>query len=439
MLNEQKISIVVPSLNQGVYLGETLESLVIQNYPDLEVIVQDAGSTDDSLQIAQNYAQLYPGIFKVFSQRDNGQAHGLNLGFKKATGTILGFLNSDDTLYPGCLARVANEINPQKGRFIVMGRCLFVGEDSPHGGLEHPSEFIDHFHHLAIWKRGANTIPQPSVFWHRTVWEKCGGFDESQQHVLDYELFCRFSRHFHFHKIDELWSTYRIHQSSKTFSRSEAEVMELAIQASRKNWGPWWSPLRWRCAVSYWLDNPREFKRARHHARLTEEAFMEKKFATGIVNAGVTLGLSPKLALTRFVQPPSLYEIFYHLERNLLSLTTSSNTSIPRYADGWIGPNFAEAMQIPADAKTLILRLNFIRPRPITTQIDFLIDGQSLKRLQRRHSECLEITLDVEQFRGKNVTLQILSTSSFVPRIHDIAEDDRELSMVILERSFVGR
>jgi glycosyltransferase involved in cell wall biosynthesis len=436
MLRESKISIVVPSFNQATYLGETLESLVIQNYPNLEVIVQDAGSSDESLQIAQSYAQMHPNIFKIFVERDNGQAHGLNLGFKKTTGTILGFLNSDDTLYPGCLERVAKEINPEKGRFIVMGRCLFTGADSPYVGVEHPCEFIDHFHHLAIWKRGVNTIPQPSVFWHRAVWEKCGGIDETQQHVLDYELFCRFSRYFVFHKVDQLWSTYRIHLSSKTFARSEAEVLELTVRASREHWGPWWSPFRWRCAISCWLHNPDNFERARHYARLTEEAFSGKKFATGMMNACATFGISPKLALTRLVWPSLLYQVFPWIEGSLLCPTPSLKNAKPRYADGWIGPNFAETIDIPPDAKTLVFQVLFLRPRPIKTKIDFLIDGHALRSLKCRHSESLEIALEVEQFREKTVTLQILSSSFLIPSHHGTIADQRVLSMRILEQKF---
>ena len=434
MSREPRISIVVPSFNQAAYLGETLESLAIQNYSNLEVIVQDAGSSDESVRIAQTYMQRHPDIFKVFVEKDHGQAHGLNLGFKKTTGAILGFLNSDDTLYPGCLERVAKEIDPEKGRLIVMGRCLFTGADSPYFGVEHPCEFIDHFHQLAIWKRGLNTIPQPSVFWHRTVWGKCGGIDETQEHALDYELFCRFSRYFVFHKVDQLWSTYRIHSSSKTFARSEAEVLELAIRASRKHWGPWWSPLRWRCAFSCWLHSPDRFERARHYARLTEEAFSGKKYVTGMMNACATFGISPKLAWTRLIWPPLLDNLFPWIEGSLLSATPSLKNAKPRYADGWIGPNFIESITIPAHAKNLVLRLDFLRPKPIKTKIDFLIDGRAIRSLERRRSESLEIALEVEQFRGRTVTLQILTSSFLIPSHHGTAGDHRALSMRILEQ-----
>ena len=301
--NLPTISIVVPSLNQGQYLGETLESLVAQDYPNLQVVIQDAGSVDNSVEVARDFERRLPGVFQLFIEKDQGQAHGINLGFQKTHGEIMSFLNADDTLFPGCLHSVARELDPARDRLVVMGRCLFTGEGAPYVGMEHPCEFIDHFHQLAIWRTGINTIPQPSVFWHRSVWEKCGPLDETQRHVLDYDLFCRFSRYYRFHKVDELWSTFRIHSASKTFSKSEREVLEMSIEVSRRNWGPWWKPLWWRCQGSLWLHNRRSFERARPHARRAETAFQSREYATMFFQTLATFCVSPSLGWNRLVLP----------------------------------------------------------------------------------------------------------------------------------------
>ncbi len=209
------ISIVTPSFNQGSYLAETLQSLLDQEYPRLEVIIQDGGSTDGAVAVAEEFVRRHPGIFRLYVEKDAGQADALNRGFARVTGEIHGFLNSDDTLYPGCLRSVARKIDPARGRWVVFGRCLFTGEGSRYVGVEHPAvEYRSHFEQLAIWKRGYNTLPQPSVFWHRRVWERCGGFKVTEHHVLDYDLFCRFSARYRFYRVDELWSTYRIHAVS---------------------------------------------------------------------------------------------------------------------------------------------------------------------------------------------------------------------------------
>ena len=317
-MTNPKISIVVPSFNQGEYLEETLHSLAGQDYRPLEVIIQDAGSTDESIQIAQEFVRKFPDVFQLFVEKDNGEGRRLNLGFQKTTGDILGFLHADDTLFPGCLSRVAGEISPERERYVVMGRCVFTGAGAPYVGIEHPCEFVDHFHHLAIWKRGVNTIPQPSVFWHRIVWEKCGGIDEGHEQVLDYELFLRFSKHYRFHRVDELWSTYRIQSESKIFSRSDTEILELLLTASRKHWGPWRSPLRWRCELSFWLHNSKTFEKARHHARLAEDAFLKRAYWKVLQHTAATFFLNPKLAWKRLATQFLVYRFHPIIEALLL-------------------------------------------------------------------------------------------------------------------------
>jgi glycosyltransferase involved in cell wall biosynthesis len=426
-----KISIVVPSFNQGEYLEETLRSLVSQNYSPLEVIIQDAGSTDESIQIAQEFVRRSPEVFQLFVENDNGEGRRLNLGFRKTTGNILGFLHADDTLFPGCLSRVAREISPERERYVVMGRCVFTGAGALYVGIEHPCEFIDHFHHLAIWKRGVNTIPQPSVFWHRTVWEKCGGIDEGQQHVLDYELFLRFSKNYRFYPVDELWSTYRIHSESKAFSRSEAEILDLSLRASRKHWGSWRSPLRWKCELSFWLHDPTRFEKARHHARLAEDASLKRTHWKVLQHGAATFIRDPKLAWHRLATQFFVYRFHPIIEALLLRPKYLVEEARPRYGDNWIGPNFAEKIQIPHGARLLVLQLQFYRPRPLRTKIDFLIEGKVLRSLTRWRSGIFDVKLSVEQYKGKVVTLKIHSSSAFTPSKQTGQDDHRRLSLRI--------
>ena len=115
MVTNPKISIVVPSFNQGGVLKKRCSSLVDQNYRPLEVIIQDGGSTDQSIDVAKRFVEKFPEVFRLFVETDAGQAHGLNRGFERATGDILGFINAGDTLLPGCLSGVAREISPQNG------------------------------------------------------------------------------------------------------------------------------------------------------------------------------------------------------------------------------------------------------------------------------------------------------------------------------------
>jgi glycosyltransferase involved in cell wall biosynthesis len=425
------ISIVVPSLNQGQFLGETLESLVAQKYPNLQVIIQDAGSVDNSAEVVRDFERRFPGVFQLFVEKDQGQAHGINLGFQKTTGEIMTFLNADDSLFPGCLHSVARELDTARDRFVVMGRCLFTGEGAPYIGMEHPCEFIDHFHQLAIWRTGINSIPQPSVFWHRSVWERCGPLDETQRHVLDYDLFCRFSRYYRFHKVDELWSTFRIHSASKTFSRTEQQVLQMSINASRKNWGPWWKPLWWRCFTSLWLYNPQTYERAREHAHKAEEAFRSRKYGIVFYQTLATSCVSPSLAWNRLVQPFLNNYVIRRLDCSLFRRITMPARASGQYADGWIGPNYEEEYRVTPQASSMLLRLRYARPNMVKTKVIFSVDGEP-----RRTEEFCElanelVTLPVADKRGQNIRLKIVSSSAFVPKHYYDCDDARVLSMVL--------
>ena len=435
-MTSPKVSIVAPSFNQAEYLQETLRSLAGQEYRPLEVIIQDAGSTDESIQIAQAFVRKFPEVFQLFVEKDNGEGHRLNLGFQKTTGDILGFLHAGDTLLPGCLSCAAKEINPEQERYIVMGRCVFTVAGAPYVGIEHPCEFIDHFHHLAIWKRGVNTIPQPSVFWQRTVWQNCGGIDEGQEQVLDYELFIRFSKRYRFHRVDELWSTYRIESESKIFSRSETEILDLSLRASRKHWGSWRSPLRWRCELSFWLHDPTRFEKARHHARLAEDAFLKRTLWKILQHAAATFIRDPKLAWNRLATQFFVYRFHPIIEALLLRPKHGLDQATPRYRDGWIGANFAEKIDIQFGTRLLVLQLQFLRPRPLKTKIDFLIDGKKVRSLTRWRSRIFDVKLRVAQYRGNAVTLQIVSSSSFAPSELTDQNDHRRLSLRIHDLRF---
>lgn len=426
MNNLPSISIVVPSYNQGQYIAETLQSLVDQDYPSLQVIIQDGGSTDDSIAIAEDFVRRRPDIFQLFAEKDAGQADALNRGFARATGTILGFLNSDDTLYPQTLHRVAAEIDPARDRYVVMGRSLFIGENSRYVGVEHPAEYISHFEHLAIWKRGYNTIPQPSVFWHRDVSKRCGWLDVNEHHALDYDLFCRFSRHYRFHRIDELFSNYRMHDESKSAQRTEAEVLELSIGVSRKHWGSRLSPLHWRLAFSHWAYTRHFHDHARHHARRAEDAFRQRRLGTAAAEFLQTLRYSPKMARDRL-----LYGWLTRRKLNVLDRMVTRDTSFHgEHADGWIGPLYTVQIQIPTNAGRLEYQLEHAPQQGHDNfEVQLMLNGTTVDHRLLERPGPFTLGADVSAIQGTTATIEIRSASFFVPREIMHVEDDRQLSL----------
>ena len=118
-----KISIITPSFNQGSFIETTILSVLEQGYPNFEHIIVDGGSTDDTLAMLARYPHL-----TVISEPDQGQAEAVNKGLRRASGEIIGWLNSDDTYYPGALAGAAETIDPAKGIYVAMGRCAYIDE-----------------------------------------------------------------------------------------------------------------------------------------------------------------------------------------------------------------------------------------------------------------------------------------------------------------------
>jgi len=432
------ISIAVPSFNQGRFIRETLQSLVDQQYPNLEVIIQDGGSTDGAVEIAREFVETYPYIFRLFVEKDKGHAQAANRAFRRANGEILGYLNTDDTLYPGCLQRVAAEIDPAHDRYVVFGRCLFTGEGSSYVGVEHPAEFVSHFDHLAIWKRGYNTIPQPATFWHRKVYEKCGDFDESHNHGLDYLQWCKISRDFRFHKVDELWATYRMHPASVSSNKTEQDWQDIMTQYSRMYWGSWWQPLRWRCEVSHWIHGQHLHEQARHHARRAEESWDGGQFAAAIWETIETARYSPKMAWHRLLQPLLAEKGYTGLAFLLFTKQGESGSEfVGKYGDNWVGPVYRETVDIPHARTEIAFVLQHV-PQPgghhSRIQVELFVDGHRVAREKRSQPGQFGIkaVVDRNKVRGK-ATLELRTRPYFIPRLISNAADDRKLSLLHLQ------
>ncbi len=345
----------------------------------------DGGSTDDTLEILKHYPHL-----KVVSERDRGQADAINKGFALATGDIWAFLNSDDTFLPGALQCVAQEINPAQGRHVVMGRCRFIDEHGQYGGIEHPSCFESHRRVLEVWK--GHMIPQPAVFWTPEVWGKTGGMDLSLKYHLDYDLFCRMSKNYRFHMVDQVLATYRLHAESKTEAWGEAERMADSIRLSQRYWGSPWSLMYWQLALSlasYRFD--RRGRARRLHWKAQEQRRHHQTFAAAaseITASGLApevvfyIGLYPHLkdhakgsfkrVLNRWVAP-----------RRTAPQTAAYFDRVTSWDDGWVGPKLLIKRTVGPEVRAVLVRgevdFRFITAPLILTLV---IDGQEISQQQ---------------------------------------------------------
>lgn len=234
------ISLVTPSLNQGKFIRATLESVLAQSYPNLDYRVQDGGSTDGTLAVLREFEARVPFV----SEKDRGQADAINRGLSKATGEVLGYLNSDDVLLPGALAAVGETFASDSELMFVWGRANYLDEAgrvvSPY--LVKP----DAIERLA----DACFIAQPAAFFRRKVWEEIGLFDESLHHTMDYDYWLRIAAQYPTSRmrfLDRELAGCRMHADAKTvagWSRALDEIFAL-VERHMGYVSLWWCVAKW--------------------------------------------------------------------------------------------------------------------------------------------------------------------------------------------------
>jgi len=212
-----KISIVTPSFNQGDYIEETICSVINQNYPNLEYIIIDGGSTDKTIEIIKKYEKY---ITFWVSEPDNGQSDAINKGLKECTGDIFNWINSDDYLEPGALFKVADAFVKNPSAMQVCGYSRIFDSISNNSLMTHRCELFDYCEKTIIQEK----INQQASFYNLSVVKELGLVNNSLNCVMDLELWFRFLCKYGQERIfliDDLLGHFRIHPQSKT---SELEL-----------------------------------------------------------------------------------------------------------------------------------------------------------------------------------------------------------------------
>ncbi|MGE3507842.1 MAG: glycosyltransferase family 2 protein [Vicinamibacterales bacterium] len=431
MPSPPRISIVTASHNQGQFIGRTIESVLAQRYPNLEHIVVDGMSTDETPAILARYGHL-----RVIREPDKGQADAINKGFRIATGDIFGFLNSDDTLMPGALDRVAHEIDPTRGRHIVLGRCRFIDEHDRFSGVEHPSAFESHRRVLEIWK--GYSIPQPAVFWTAEVWRRCGPLNEREQLMLDYDLFCRFSREYRFHAIDQVLATYRMHSESKTSSVSDAERLEQAIQVSRRYWGSPATLQFWQLQLSYAQFRLGRRRRALALLREAREAWRHARRPRALAYAAGGALLGPDIVTDAVLFPalkPRLRRVWAAgrlrptRPATLHPYTLAWRDFDAQHADGWVGPQFKTTVTVePGQTRCEVEGSTGGFDMPVPLELTIAVDGREVGTQRPGGGGEFVLVVPLAGLEPGAHELTIASNTFVVPFDYVAAEDYRPLA-----------
>lgn len=216
--NYPKISIITPSFNQGNFLEDTILSVLDQNYPNLEYIIIDGGSADNSVDIIKKYENH---LAYWISEPDKGQSDAINKGFHKSTGVILHWLNSDDQLIPGSLKEVSEYFNTNKDIDCVIGDLEVVGPNNEYLAIKKSIPF-----HFTTALYSACLVPQPATLFTRRAWEKTGDVDVSLAYQMDFEYFMRMANAgIKFGLIKKPLARFRLHTLSKTVSGYDDKVL----------------------------------------------------------------------------------------------------------------------------------------------------------------------------------------------------------------------
>jgi glycosyltransferase involved in cell wall biosynthesis len=219
-----RISIITPSYNQGMFIEQTIRSVLQQDHDDVEHIVMDGGSTDATRSVLARYPHL-----RWVSEKDRGQSDAINKGFRLSTGDILAWLNSDDWYVQNVLGDVAAYFAEHPDCMVLYGDITFVNKE----GATLFSYTGDKINYRSLTEC-PDIVRQPSFFWRKALIDEMGGVDESLHLVMDFDFFLRAARSYRLHYLPRMISCYRYYEENKSLSMGRRQALEI-VKVYRKN------------------------------------------------------------------------------------------------------------------------------------------------------------------------------------------------------------
>lgn len=213
MTNLPLVTIVTPSYNQAAFIEETILSVLSQDYPHIEYFIIDGGSTDGTIEIMQKYEDKLAGWV---SEKDLGQTDAINKGFARANGSILAWLNSDDTYQPGAVREAVALLQEHPSWGMVYGDTRFINEKGEPIG-KFPAAQTDY----EKLRQGYVHIPQQASFFRADLWHKVGPLDPSFFFAMDYDLWVRLARLTDLVYVRKEWANFRLHGNAKTIAADD--------------------------------------------------------------------------------------------------------------------------------------------------------------------------------------------------------------------------
>ncbi|MFC9599753.1 glycosyltransferase family 2 protein [Peribacillus butanolivorans] len=366
------VSIITPSFNQAAFIEETIESVRMQDYPYIEHIVVDGGSTDGTQEILKKYS-VSGDRFRYISEPDRGQSDAINKGLKMAKGEIIGWLNSDDTYFPGAVSKAVNALKEHREWAMVYGNAYYIDENSKnmHSYLVQPYDRQALFQFCIIC--------QPAAFVRKNIFETVGGVDETLDFCMDYDLWMRISKDYSIGYIPDYLANSRLHSACKSVVHIVDKGFPEIIKSSIKHYGT---------VANDWLCNYLE-----HHSK---KGFF---WYVNLFKKYEILGTSPKVS------------------------------DMNRYSDLWVPPNFRISIQSGLQNPPVILLIkgrNHILDKMSAT---VSINNNDLQNYTIPKGEfVIEIPI---HSNVPNTVVEIVSNKHVVPSKLGISSDSRSLSFLV--------
>jgi glycosyltransferase involved in cell wall biosynthesis len=239
------VTVVTPSFNQGAWIAEAIDSVLAQDYPHVEYLVMDGGSTDRTLEVLRGYGDRV--VWQ--SGPDGGQARALHTAFGRARGEILAWLNSDDVYLPGAISAAVAALERRPRAAMVYGNAEFI---DVHGRVLGRAVHVGPSAGGVLLKLG-DCIVQPAAFFRRDAYEAVGGLDPELHWTMDYDLWLRFARARQLHHIDATLARVRLMPTTKTASGAWKRLHEIETVARRHGGAglPAWFALEAAAMSSY--------------------------------------------------------------------------------------------------------------------------------------------------------------------------------------------
>lgn len=232
MADSPLVSIITPSYNQAKFLEATIDSVLAQDYPRIEYIVVDGGSTDGCLDILEKYSDH---IDTWISEPDSGQTDAINKGFDRASGEIFAWLNSDDVYQPGAVSEAVAYLQGHPEVGMVYGQADFIDETGKWIGRFNAAQ--TDYQKL---RKGNVHIPQQSTFFRSRLWKLVGPLDTSFYFAMDYDLWVRIACLSPIAYVPRSWASFRLHGEAKSLASADQCWPEM-MRVHRRLGGGWLS------------------------------------------------------------------------------------------------------------------------------------------------------------------------------------------------------